>query len=130
MRQMGEPSVTFREHRLLARRWHLCTPLRSPSGSRFERLEDRNLIPWMLFRSSHRRPISTQAIPGERVHRGFPPTTTRAAPTVSGVDLTFYAPGMADDLAGWEESGGAMRRRFEFADFSAAFAFMTRVALL
>ena len=37
---------------------------------------------------------------------------------------------MADDLSGWEESGGALRRRFEFADFSAAFAFMTRVALL
>ena len=37
---------------------------------------------------------------------------------------------MADDLSGWEESGGALRRRFEFADFSTAFAFMTRVALL
>jgi 4a-hydroxytetrahydrobiopterin dehydratase len=46
------------------------------------------------------------------------------------VDLRFYAPDMADDLSGWEESGGALRRRFEFADFSAAFAFMTRVALL
>jgi 4a-hydroxytetrahydrobiopterin dehydratase len=37
---------------------------------------------------------------------------------------------MADDLSGWEERDGALRRRFEFADFSAAFAFMTRVALL
>jgi 4a-hydroxytetrahydrobiopterin dehydratase len=46
------------------------------------------------------------------------------------VDLRFYAPDMADDLSGWEESDGALRRQFEFADFSAAFAFMTRVALL
>jgi 4a-hydroxytetrahydrobiopterin dehydratase len=30
----------------------------------------------------------------------------------------------------WEERDGALRRRFEFADFSEAFAFMTRVALL
>jgi 4a-hydroxytetrahydrobiopterin dehydratase len=37
---------------------------------------------------------------------------------------------MAEDPTGWEESGGALRRQFEFADFSAAFAFMTRVALL
>src|SRR5262245_24862664 len=61
---------------------------------------------------------------------GIPPTTRRAAPSASGVDPRFYAPAMANDLSGWEESGGALRRRFEFADFSAAFAFMTRVALL
>ncbi len=30
----------------------------------------------------------------------------------------------------WEEEGGALRRHLEFADFSEAFAFMTRVALL
>ena len=30
----------------------------------------------------------------------------------------------------WVESSGRLRRRFRFADFSAAFAFMTRVALL
>ncbi|MET0143786.1 MAG: 4a-hydroxytetrahydrobiopterin dehydratase [Ilumatobacteraceae bacterium] len=30
----------------------------------------------------------------------------------------------------WVEDDGALRRRFEFADFSEAFAFMTRVALL
>jgi 4a-hydroxytetrahydrobiopterin dehydratase len=30
----------------------------------------------------------------------------------------------------WEERDGALRRTFEFADFSEAFAFMTRVALL
>ena len=30
----------------------------------------------------------------------------------------------------WEEQGGALRRHLEFADFSEAFAFMTRVALL
>ena len=36
---------------------------------------------------------------------------------------------MAHDDA-WEERDGALRRHFEFADFSAAFAFMTRVALL
>lgn len=37
---------------------------------------------------------------------------------------------MADQPAGWEERDGALHRRFLFADFSAAFAFMTRVALL
>ncbi|MGI9052732.1 MAG: 4a-hydroxytetrahydrobiopterin dehydratase [Ilumatobacteraceae bacterium] len=36
---------------------------------------------------------------------------------------------MATD-AGWEERDGSLRRHFEFDDFSAAFAFMTRVALL
>ena len=30
----------------------------------------------------------------------------------------------------WEERDGALRRRFQFGDFSEAFAFMTRVALL
>jgi 4a-hydroxytetrahydrobiopterin dehydratase len=30
----------------------------------------------------------------------------------------------------WEERDGALRRQFKFADFSEAFAFMTRVALL
>ena len=29
----------------------------------------------------------------------------------------------------WEERDGALQRTFEFADFSEAFAFMTRVAL-
>jgi 4a-hydroxytetrahydrobiopterin dehydratase len=32
--------------------------------------------------------------------------------------------------AGWVEQGGALHREFRFADFSEAFAFMTRVALL
>jgi 4a-hydroxytetrahydrobiopterin dehydratase len=30
----------------------------------------------------------------------------------------------------WTEAGGALRRRFKFKDFSEAFAFMARVALL
>lgn len=30
----------------------------------------------------------------------------------------------------WTESGGALRRRFTFKNFSEAFAFMTRVAML
>ena len=33
-------------------------------------------------------------------------------------------------LGAWEEHDGALRRTFEFADFSEAFAFMARVALL
>lgn len=32
--------------------------------------------------------------------------------------------------AGWTEADGALRRRLTFTDFSEAFAFMTRVALL
>jgi 4a-hydroxytetrahydrobiopterin dehydratase len=32
--------------------------------------------------------------------------------------------------ADWTERDGALSRHFEFADFNAAFAFMTRVALL
>lgn len=37
---------------------------------------------------------------------------------------------MADDeqSQGWQERGGKLHRRFEFADFAQAFAFMTRVA--
>lgn len=31
---------------------------------------------------------------------------------------------------GWNEADGCLRRDFEFADFSEAFAFMTRVAML
>lgn len=30
----------------------------------------------------------------------------------------------------WQETDNALYRKFQFADFSAAFAFMTRVALL
>jgi len=37
---------------------------------------------------------------------------------------------MPDVPEGWEVVDGALHRRFEFADFSEAFAFMTRVALL
>ena len=32
-------------------------------------------------------------------------------------------------LAGWTLANGKLHREFEFADFNAAFAFMTRVAL-
>ena len=35
---------------------------------------------------------------------------------------------MTDD--GWRESDGCLRRDFEFADFSVAVAFITRVAVL
>ena len=35
-----------------------------------------------------------------------------------------------DETTGWTEADGALRRRFQFKDFSEAFAFMTRVALL
>lgn len=37
--------------------------------------------------------------------------------------------GMAHDES-WEERDGSLRRHFEFANFSEAFAFMTRVAML
>jgi 4a-hydroxytetrahydrobiopterin dehydratase len=37
---------------------------------------------------------------------------------------------MTDASTAWTESDGALRRRFQFANFSEAFAFMTRVALL
>ncbi len=35
-----------------------------------------------------------------------------------------------NELPGWRLAEGALRRTFEFADFSEAFAFMTRVAPL
>ncbi len=34
------------------------------------------------------------------------------------------------DVAGWTVIDGKLRRQFEFADFSEAFGFMTRVALV
>lgn len=34
------------------------------------------------------------------------------------------------DATQWDERDGALRRQFTFKDFSEAFAFMTRVALL
>ena len=37
---------------------------------------------------------------------------------------------LAAELPGWTLEGEALVRSFRFADFSAAFAFMTRVALL
>jgi 4a-hydroxytetrahydrobiopterin dehydratase len=37
---------------------------------------------------------------------------------------------MTDATTGWTEAEGALKRTFKFADFSEAFAFMTRVALL
>ena len=37
---------------------------------------------------------------------------------------------LAATLPGWSVEGGQLRRSFKFADFSAAWAFMSRVALL
>ena len=37
---------------------------------------------------------------------------------------------MGDSQPGWTEQDGALRRTFTFKNFSEAFAFMTRVALL
>lgn len=37
---------------------------------------------------------------------------------------------MATESSDWAEADGRLRREFEFADFSQAFAFMTRVAML
>jgi 4a-hydroxytetrahydrobiopterin dehydratase len=38
--------------------------------------------------------------------------------------------GLTEQLPGWTVESSAIRRQFKFADFSAAWAFMTRVALL
>ncbi len=38
--------------------------------------------------------------------------------------------GLAADLPGWLLTGGKLHRSFKFADFSGAWAFMSRVALL
>ncbi|WP_158742662.1 4a-hydroxytetrahydrobiopterin dehydratase [Acidisphaera sp. L21] len=38
--------------------------------------------------------------------------------------------GLAERLPNWRVADGAIRRTFEFADFSSAWAFMSRVALL
>ena len=37
---------------------------------------------------------------------------------------------MSDAASGWEERDGRLTREFRFGDFSEAFAFMTRVAML
>ncbi len=37
---------------------------------------------------------------------------------------------MSDAASGWEERDGRLTREFSFGDFSEAFAFMTRVAML
>ena len=37
---------------------------------------------------------------------------------------------LAQDLPGWSLADGTLRRSYRFADFSAAWAFMTRIALL
>ncbi|MCW5770646.1 MAG: 4a-hydroxytetrahydrobiopterin dehydratase [Rhodospirillaceae bacterium] len=38
--------------------------------------------------------------------------------------------GRLPSLQGWAHAGDMLRKSFKFADFNAAFAFMTRVALL
>jgi 4a-hydroxytetrahydrobiopterin dehydratase len=43
--------------------------------------------------------------------------------------LTKRAGGSFNSLAMWEEKNNTLYRKFEFKDFSQAFAFMTRVAL-
>jgi 4a-hydroxytetrahydrobiopterin dehydratase len=43
--------------------------------------------------------------------------------------LTNRAGGPFNSLAMWEEKNNTLYRKFEFKDFSQAFAFMTRVAL-
>ena len=66
-----------------------------------------------------------------RRHRADPCTCRVQRPCA--LRLTFPAwPGRTLGPMGtsWVESDGALRRRFQFADFSEAFAFMTRVALL
>lgn len=37
---------------------------------------------------------------------------------------------LSDELPGWRLQDGKLRREFRFRDFSEAFAFMTRVAML
>ena len=43
--------------------------------------------------------------------------------------MTKRAGGSFNSLAMWEEKNNTLYRKFEFKDFSQAFAFMTRVAL-
>lgn len=43
--------------------------------------------------------------------------------------MTNRAGGSFNSLAMWEEKNNMLYRKFEFKDFSQAFAFMTRVAL-
>ena len=54
-----------------------------------------------------------------------PARSTSCSPERPGVRSELMP---TDDA--WVERDGALRRRFQFADFSEAFAFMTRVALL
>ena len=46
--------------------------------------------------------------------------------TLSDTDLTTALA----DLTGWAQDGPAIHRSFKFADFTAAWGFMTRVALM
>jgi 4a-hydroxytetrahydrobiopterin dehydratase len=56
-------------------------------------------------------------------------TVDGTGPDETGPDETG-PDAMAWDETAWVESATNLRRRFRFADFSEAFAFMTRVALL
>ena len=77
-------------------------------------------------------PSTTSSASDAPIWAGSVPYTARFRPEV---DLARIPPrwgvrtllGMTDT---WTETDGALHRRFEFADFSEAFAFMTRVALL
>ena len=44
--------------------------------------------------------------------------------------MTKRAGGSFNSLAMWEEKNNTLYRKFEFKDFSQAFAFMTRVAMI
>ena len=68
---------------------------------------------------------------GDRARSSAPAPSTSCSPTPErGPGGRRSVAAMADDRPGWEERDGALHRHFEFDDFSAAFAFMTRVALL
>ncbi|MBK7324249.1 MAG: 4a-hydroxytetrahydrobiopterin dehydratase [Candidatus Microthrix sp.] len=64
--------------------------------------------------------------------------TTMTEPSNAESDDQPQNEGLTDDevraalrrLPGWQLHDGALRRRFEFADFAEAFAFMSRVAPL
>jgi 4a-hydroxytetrahydrobiopterin dehydratase len=75
----------------------------------------------ILRAESRRRPFEIRSTGGTEAHNG--PMKRPAKLSAAAVDARLST------LPGWKRAGGKIHRQFTFADFSEAFAFMSRVAL-